>query len=265
MASPSAATATAEVTLGGRLRLARRIACLVAVLLFCLAGYGLERPFGRGERWVPRFLGLAARALGARVTISGRPLPRHVLIVANHVSWMDILVLGGATGAAFVSKDAVARWPVVGWLARIGGTIFIRRENRAAARGQADALAQALASGRPAALFPEGTTGDGITLAPFRASLFAAVAPPPPGVRVQPVAILYGDAAAEIAWTEGESTGANARRLVARRGPLPVTLKFLDPIDPAAFGDRKAIAAAAEAAVAAALPCARDLRYGAAT
>jgi 1-acyl-sn-glycerol-3-phosphate acyltransferase len=234
------------------------------VLLFCLVGYGVSRPFGREQAWVPRFLRLVARAFGARVTIAGRPLPHNVLLVANHVSWMDILVLGGATGAAFVSKDAVARWPVVGWLARIGGTIFIRRENRAAARGQADALAEALATGRPAAFFPEGTTGDGIALAPFRASLFAAVAPPPPGVRVQPVAILYGPAAADIAWTDGESTVANALRLLARPGTLPVTLSFLEPIDPAVLGDRKAIAAAAQAAIAAALPCEPDLRYGAA-
>jgi len=252
------------VTVGGRFRLAWRIACAVSVLLFCLIGYGLARPFERSERWVPRFLGLAARALGARVTVAGRPLPSNVLIAANHVSWMDILVLGGATGAAFVSKDAVARWPVVGWLARIGGTIFIRRESRAATRGQADALAQALATGRPAALFPEGTTGDGITLAPFRPSLFASVAPPPPGVQVQPVAIRYGRAAPEIAWTEDESTAANALRLLSRPGSLPVTLHFLDPIDPAAMNDRKAIASAAQAAIAAALPCTRDLRYGAA-
>jgi 1-acyl-sn-glycerol-3-phosphate acyltransferase len=251
------------VTFDGRLRLAWRIACAVAVLLFCLVGYGLARPFGGGDRWVPRFLRLAAGALGARVEAAGRPLSRNVLFVANHVSWMDILVLGGATGAAFVSKDDVARWPVVGWLARIGGTIFIHRESRAATRGQADALALALATGRPAALFPEGTTGDGKTLLPFRPSLLAAVAPPPPGVQVQPVAILYGPAAAEIAWTDGENTAENARRLLARRGPLPVTLHFLDPIDPQ-IGDRKAIAAAAQAAIAAELPRARDLGYGAA-
>jgi 1-acyl-sn-glycerol-3-phosphate acyltransferase len=252
------------VTAGGRLRLAWRIACAVAILLFCLAGHGLARPFGGGDRWVRRFLGLVARAFGARVTVSGHRRARNVLIVANHVSWMDILVLGGASGAAFVSKDAVARWPVVGWLARIGGTIFIRRESRAATRGQADALGAALATGRPAALFPEGTTGDGRTLAPFRPSLFAAVAPPPPGVQVQPVAILYGPAATEIAWTEGESTAANALRLLAWPGTLPVTLHFLAPIDPSAMADRKAIAAAARAAIAAALPCGRDLRYGAA-
>lgn len=173
---------------------------------------------------------------------------------------MDILVLGGATGTAFVSKESVASWPLVGWLARIGGTIFISRESRTAARGQADALADALRTGRPAAFFPEGTTGDGIALAPFRASLFASVAPPPPGVSVQPVAIDYGNAASQIAWTDGESTGANALRLIGRAGPLRVTLRFLPPIDPAALGDRKLIARAAEAAIAAALSPGANVR-----
>jgi 1-acyl-sn-glycerol-3-phosphate acyltransferase len=242
------------VTIGQRLRVGRRLALAIGVLLFCLAGYGLARPFGRGDWWVKLFLGSAGRALGAKVTIVGQPIPRNVLFVANHLSWMDILTVGGATGTAFVSKESVAHWPLVGWLAKIGGTIFIRRESRVAARGQADALADALKTGRPGAFFPEGTTGNGIVLAPFRPSLFASVAPPPPNVAVQPIAIDYGAAAPQIAWIDGESTIANALRLVSRRGPLPVTLRFLDPIDPALLADRKSIARTAEAAIAAALP-----------
>jgi 1-acyl-sn-glycerol-3-phosphate acyltransferase len=241
-----------------------RIGRAVAALGFCYIGYGIARSFGRGDAWVPRFLAMAARAFGARVRVVGTPIPANVLYAANHVSWMDILALGGVTGAAFVSKDEVERWPLVGALARIAGTIFVRRESRASTRGQADALGVALARGRPAALFPEGTTGDGIALLPFRASLFAAVAPPPPGVCVQPVAIDYGAAAAEIAWAEGESAGANARRLLGRPGRLAVTLHFLAPIDPALHDDRKAIAAAAQAAIAATLSRSAGLGYGAA-
>lgn len=246
------------------IRFAGRLLLAAAILLLCLAGYALARPFGRSERWVQRFLGLVARAFGARVRIEGVPLRRDVLFAANHLSWIDILALGGATGAAFVSKDAVAHWPGVGWLSRIGGTIFIDRATRAAARGQADALGAALASGRPAAFFPEGTTGDGLSVGPFRAALFAAVAPPPPGVRVQPVAIDYGAAATEIAWPDGESAAGNACRLIGRRGRLPVTLRFLPPIDPADLPDRKAIAAAARSAISVALPCGRAVGYGAA-
>lgn len=238
-----------------------RIALAAGVLLLCLPGHGLARLTGRPSPWVRRFLFLAGRALGLKVEVEGAMLRRDVLFVANHVSWLDILALGGATGAAFVSKDDVARWPVVGWLAREGGTIFVRRSNRGEVRGQADALGNALASGRPAALFPEGTTGDGITLLPFRASLLASVEGAPAPMRVQPVAIDYGAAARNIAWADSESAGDNARRILRSWRRLPVTLRFLPPIDPGALPDRKKIAAATRAAIEAALPPADCLDY----
>ncbi|GGE75541.1 lysophospholipid acyltransferase family protein [Sphingomonas prati] len=228
--------------LGVRLRIARRVAALVLFLLFCLVGYGLARP-ARRVAWVQRFLGGAARRLGADVTIAGTPLKSNVLYVANHLSWFDILTMGGATGTAFVSKEEVAAWPIVGWLARIGGTIFIARTSRAAARSQADALTAALATGRPATLFPEGETNDGTQILPFRAALFGAA--PAAGVAVQPVAIDYGQAAAEIAWRPDETAPAVAARLIGRRGRLPVTLRFLDPVP--SSPDRKQLAATAQA------------------
>lgn len=232
-----------------QLRAAGRLARLIGALLYCLIGYALALPFGREQPWVPRFLAKAAGAVGADVRVVGHPEPGNVLFVANHISWIDILALGGATGAAFVSKDAVARWPVVGWLARIGGTIFISRESRGAALGQAETLRAALATGRPAALFPEGTTGDGRALLPFRAALFGAVTPPPPGVRVQPVAVDYGDAVNDIAWIGQEGAAANALRVIGRRGRLPMTLNFLTSIDPAHLADRKAVSAATHDAI----------------
>ena len=235
-----------------RWRLTFRMLRLAGWLLACLPGHLLVRARNRPSPWVRRFLRGAGRAFGARVTIVGMALERDVLFVANHLSWLDILVLGGASGAAFVSKDDVARWPVVGWLARQGGTIFISRQDRAMVRGQADALALALASGRPAALFPEGTTGKGAVLLPFRAALLAAAADAPGRLRVQPVAIDYGAAARDIAWRDNEGTGGNLRRVGGRACTLPVTLRFLDPIDPAGM-DRKAIAAVARAAIGQAL------------
>ena len=222
---------------------------LVLVLAFCLAGYLLARSSGNRVSWVRRFLRLAARVLGADVRVVGSPRESRVLFVANHVSWLDILAIGGATGTAFVSKDGVADWPIVGALARMGGTIFIARTSRAAARSQADALTAALATGRPATLFPEGTVNDGRTLLPFRAALFAAA--PAAGVRVQPVAIDYGALAPAIAWGPDESALAVARRLVGRRGRLPVTLHFLDPVPDS--DDRKVLAATAQAAITGAL------------
>jgi 1-acyl-sn-glycerol-3-phosphate acyltransferase len=179
-----------------------------------------------------------------RVRIAGAPLQRDVLFLANHLSWLDILVLAGASGTAFVSKAEVAAIPVVGWLASLNNTVFVERAERSAVRGQADALRSALASGQPVALFPEGTTDGGPAVLPFRASLLAALFPPLPGVKIQPVALDYGEAAADLEWIGKESGLANVRKVLARRGSTPVTVRFLPPVDPAA-GDRKALASAA--------------------
>jgi lyso-ornithine lipid O-acyltransferase len=178
-----------------------------------------------------------------RVRIEGRPLPSHVLFLSNHVSWLDIMVVAGATGAAFVSRDDVARWPVIGWLARLNDTIFVDRSGRRAVKGQADALRTALASGRPVALFPEGTTEGGHEVLPFRASLLASLFPPLDRLRVQPVAIDYGAEVHDIAWVDDEAAGANARRVLSRRGTTEVRLSFLAPVDPHIHGDRKSLAA----------------------
>jgi len=160
------------------------------------------------------------------------------------------LALGGATGAAFVSKDDVARWPAVGWLAAQNNTLFISRERRGALTGQIDALRAAMLGHQPVALFPEGTTGDGQRLLPFKPALLAVLLPPPRPVMIQPVHIDYGDAASDIAWIGDEPAGANAKRVLERRGALPVTIRFLEPFDPSACADRKAIAALARERIA---------------
>ncbi|WP_231639266.1 lysophospholipid acyltransferase family protein [Sphingomonas profundi] len=235
---------------------------MAAAFVGNLPGHLVARRRPAASPHIRHFLTAAGRAFGLRVTIAGTPLPRDVLFVANHVSWLDILALGGATGTAFVSKDDVAGWPLVGWMAREAGTIFIRRQ-RHAVRGQADELGRALAAGRAVALFPEGTTGRGDALLPFRAALLAAVADAPAGVRVQPVAIDYGAAARDIAWTNNEGTIGNVRRVGGRADRLRVTLRFLPPIDPAGM-DRKAIAAAAREAIGRALSESGTIAYEAA-
>jgi 1-acyl-sn-glycerol-3-phosphate acyltransferase len=232
------------------LRRAARIAALVASLLLCLAPHLLCHLLRRRSPWPRRFLALAARSCGARVRIEGRPHGGDMFLLANHVSWIDILALGGATGAAFVSHDGVAGWPVIGWLAAQNNTLFVTRERRGALSGQIEALRSAMLGHQPVALFPEGTTSDGSGLLPFKPSLLAVLLPPPRPVMIQPVHIDYGSATADIAWYADEPAGANARRVLGRRGTLPVTLRFLESFDPASCGDRKAIAARAHAAIA---------------
>ncbi|WP_336970902.1 lysophospholipid acyltransferase family protein [Sphingobium aromaticiconvertens] len=236
-----------------QLRRFRRIAALIGALALCLPLHLIWRLLRLRSPWPPRFLGLAARAVGARVSITGSPLAADVFFIANHVSWIDILAMGGTTGTAFIAKDDIAAWPMVGWLAALNNTVFITRERRGSLNDQLLIIREAMAGHQPLALFPEGTTGDGRTLLPFKPSLLAVMLPPPRAVLVQPVHIDYGAAATDIAWTGEESAGANASRLFARAGSLPVTLHFLEPFDPAALPDRKALTAQAQKRIAASL------------
>ena len=157
--------------------------------------------------------------------------------------------MGGATGCAFVSK-AVLGHPLVHWMADQGGTLYVRRDHRHGAPHQAQAIARKLELGQPLALFPEGTTGPGTHLLPFRSALLSAVAPPLPGVEVRPVAIDYGDAAAELGWYE-EPGKDNVLRTLGRRRAVPVSVRLLDPLPPT--GDRKALTQAARDSIAEAL------------
>lgn len=234
-------------------RLVLRLSGLVAGLLVCLALHGLWRLLRCPSPWPRHFLACAGWCVGLRVRSSGRPLHAHILFVANHVSWLDILALGGTTGTAFVSRDDVAHWPIVGWLAGLNATLYVARHDRRAARRQATELRAALAGPQPVALFPEGTTEGGHEVLPFRASLFGALFPPLPAVRVQPVAIDYGPLGPDIAWVGEEPAGANAKRILMRRGTIPVTLHFLPPVDPRQAGDRKTLSEQSRAEIVAAL------------
>ena len=236
-------------------RVAARVAAMAAALLLALPLHGLWRLFRLPSPWPRVFLGSVARIAGARPTVIGTPLRRDAFFVANHQSWLDILLLAGVTGTAFIAKRELAGVPLVGWLCRLNHTIFVDRRDRTAIATQIADVKAALDGGWSVAIFPEGTTGGGTALLPFKAPLLSALDPPPPRVRVQPVWIDYGTAAAEIAWIGKETGLANVRRILARRRRVPVTIHFLQPFDPAAIGNRKAIAAEAririEAAIAA--------------
>ncbi|TXC74210.1 1-acyl-sn-glycerol-3-phosphate acyltransferase [Sphingorhabdus soli] len=245
MASPSIARTDVRLSVRGY----ARIALMAAVLLILILPHLLTKWVGLRTHIPNLYLGWTAWAAGLDVEIVGRPLRRNVLFVANHLSWFDILALGGAGRTAFVSKSEVADWPLVGWLADQNHTVYVARQNRHEVTQQADALGQALACGYPVALFPEGTTGPGDALLPFRASLLAAAAPGPDALQIQPVALDYGAQAEEFAWLDPESAGDNAKRLLSRRGRAKLVIRFLDPLDGDQICDRKSAAAAAQAAI----------------
>jgi len=240
------------------MRLALRAAAILAGFLFCVPLHYLWKLLGARSIWPQIFLGFAGRCCGLRVRIEGVPLRKNVLFAANHVTWLDIVALGGATPTAFVARDDVEGWPGVGWAANLNDTIYVVRQARREVREQADALRKALAAGRAVTLFPEGTTEGGHEILPFRPSLFASLFPPLPGVLVQPVALDYGPASDEAAWVGEEGYGMNARRILSRPGTIPVTLRYLEPIDPRDAGDRKILAARSQEEVAEALKAGLD-------
>ena len=177
--------------------------------------------------------------------VVGTPLRRDVFFIANHISWVDILSMAGASGTAFVAKQELSEVPVIGWLCRLNRTVFVKRENRLGVAEQINALKEALADNWSVTVFPEGTVTDGHSLLPFKSSMISVLDPPPPGVMVQPVVLDYGENSEEIGWV-GEETGLhNAMRIMARRGTFLLTLHYLEPFSPVEYRGRKAIAAKA--------------------
>ena len=141
------------------------------------------------QAWSVRMLHI----MGISLDVQG-DVPQHgpLLLVANHISWLDILVLHASRHCRFVSKADVQHWPLIGTLAQGCGTLFVERESRRDAMRVVHHMADALRSGDMLAIFPEGTTSDGIGTLPFHANLFqAAISAHAP---VQAIGLTYLDA-----------------------------------------------------------------------
>lgn len=245
---------TARVEPAGYLRFGVRFCGLVLALITCLPLHFLWRLVRLSSPWPRYFLGAAGWICGARRHSEGVPLRRDVVFLANHTSWIDIPIIAGANGSAFVAKAELRTVPLIGWLCTLNHTIFVSRSDRMGVADQINKLRMAIAESWAITIFPEGTTTEGTALLPFKGSLLAVLEPPPPGVFVQPILLDYhGDAAREIAWV-GEETGQhNALRVLARKGGFGVTVRFLDPFDPRDYPGRKGIAAEAQRRIARAM------------
>lgn len=205
---------------------------------------------GRRDLVPPPFLASLGWLAGLRVSLEGRPAPGKLLMLANHLSWLDVLALAGATRTAFAAHGGLAGPGFFKWLCDQNDTEFIARDQRGTVGGQVAQVRAALAR-RRLTIFPEGTTSDGVALLPFKSSLLAAVEGAGEAT-VQPVALDYEEAA-EIAWPSGETGAANLRRVLSRTRPVRLTIRFLEPLAGPALRDRKTMAAAAQAAIAEAL------------
>lgn len=225
----------------GRMRFSLRVATLILSLLVLVPLHYLYRVVAYGSPFPKVFLAMAARICGARVHTVGVPLRRDVFFIANHISWLDIPALAGTSGTAFVAKQELSEVPVLGWLARLNRTVFVKRENRMGVAAQINDLREALADNWSVTVFPEGTVTDGQSLLPFKTSMLRVLEPPPPGVLVQPVVLDYGEVAEELGWVGEESGVNNARRVLSRRGTFRLAIHFLEPFSPEEFPGRKAI------------------------
>lgn len=232
-----------QLTPSETFRFWRRIGLLLLTLLSHVPMHYLWRLLHLPSPWPRWFLRRVGRIAGARVEVIGIPLRRDVFYISNHLSWIDILALGGASGTAFVAKAEIGETPVVGWLASLNRTVYVKRENRMGVAEQINQLRDALTDNWAIAVFPEGTTTDGRSLLPFKTPMLRVLEPPPPGVMVQPVLLAYGAVGEEIGWVGEEGGINNARRVLARRHSFPLRIHFLEPFDPRDFPGRKAIAA----------------------
>ncbi len=163
--------------------------------------------------------------------ISGRGLSLRGLIVANHISWLDIYVIHALSPAAFVCKSDVRDWPVIGWLCARTDCVFIERGKRSAAMHTSRALKEKLASGTLAAVFPEGTTSDGSTLLRFHGALLQAAIDAQ--VPVQAICLGYYDASdnrSDAAAYCGDTTLLQSMRKMAYASGLTVRTHILPPL-----------------------------------
>ncbi len=155
----------------------------LAVILFAVLVLPRRRAPGHTAqaRWLQRLCDRVLLVLGLELQVSG-PIPSRGLLVCNHLSYLDIVVLGATAPCVFVAKAEVRQWPVFGWLASLGGTLFLCREKRSDVARMNGEIGRVLGSGSLVVLFPEGTTSDGRELLPFKSSLLEPATAHPHGL-----------------------------------------------------------------------------------
>lgn len=238
-----------------------RLILFVLWTLLVIPPYALMMAVGGPYRRMARFYWRGVvRITNTKVIVKGRPAEeRPLVMVANHTSYMDIVVLGSIVCGAFVAKAEVAGWPGFGIIAKLGRTVFVERK-RAAAGRQRDEIVRRLTKVRePLIFFPEGTSNDGNRVLPFKTTLFNVAEKPVNGepVTVQAISIAYTR-------VNGLPMGWGWRPFYAWYGDMDlaphlwallgfgqgtVEVEFHDPVPAARFANRREMAAWCEAAV----------------
>lgn len=242
----------------------RALCRVVPYLLFTLACMPVQAALvaarAPGRRTFPKWYhARCLRLLGLKVVTRGTPASaRPTLYVANHVSYLDISVLGALLPASFIAKAEVADWPLFGWLAKLQRTVFVERNARRAADHR-DEIGARLAGGDDLILFPEGTSGDGNRVLPFKSALFSVaqrrIEDRP--LTVQPVSIAYAklddlpmgrELRPFFAWYGDMDLAPHIWEALSL-GTVTVIVTFDPPVSVEAVGSRKALAAHCQTAV----------------
>ena len=225
-------------------RLSRGLLLAVHMLLGVVLAVGvllLPALRRRVNRLAAAWLRRASAILGLKVLVQGAAAERPVLLLANHISWLDILVLAHCTEASFVAKAEISGWPLLGWFAEVGGTEFIRRGSHESYRRLHGRLTRRLKAGEAFIVFPEGTSGKEVKPARYRPRLLLAAVEA--GVSVQPVALYYGAAPEllrRVAFVGDDALVSHLWRLLGEE-PVLAEVCFLPPLSTAA-GDARLLA-----------------------
>jgi len=223
-------------------------------LLFVWTGSRYARTF---PHWYHRQV---CKIIGVRLNIEGEVAEEQgVLLISNHVSWIDITVLSAVAPVSFVAKQEVSTWPFVSWLAKLQRSVFVDRERRNEVGAKANEILSRLEHGDHVVLFAEGTSSDGNGVLPFRTALFAAAKPSggqKMGAKVsaQTLALTYTKVYGlplgrrgryRVAWYGDMDMASHAWKLLGL-GPLDANIRIGPPVPLDDFPDRKALARYAE-------------------
>lgn len=200
------------------------------------------------DDWSRRWLRRLMRIIGIRFIVHGQPVVGGQMIVCNHVSWLDIPLVGAALSSRFVAKSDIQHWPIIGFIARAIGTFFIRR-GAGGSKPLLDKLKPHLAQGGSVVIFPEGTTTDGRSVLPFHPRLFQAALDCQ--AVVQPVALRYGHTATgeNIAPFIGDDDLLSHIVRMLKSPGLTAELFYCTPLRPEHYSDRHVMARDAEEAI----------------
>jgi 1-acyl-sn-glycerol-3-phosphate acyltransferase len=168
-------------------------------------------------------------------------IPRHGLLVCNHLSYLDILVLAALTPSRFVAKSEVKNWPIFGWFARLAGTIFVERSKRSQTVRAAEEIGVALEEGPLVVLFPEGTSSGGETVLPFKSSLLEPAARHPHSLTAGLIAyeLADGNVSEEVCYWKDMTLAPHLLNFLSKR-TLQAFVRFTEA--PQKTTDRKVLA-----------------------